>query len=378
MAVNPMQRKARNSFILGMIVTILLSILVIAVMYVLIIKKQEAKIKDYEARYKTQNIYVLSQSVKSGQILTADMFTTRPVLLANIPSDYADIIATIEARSLTTTDGKTIYTDSEDINGDGQNEIYYYVMIGEKERAKIYKIDEKGQEIVAPYLTVEENGAYYKENNENKKITISSSAVVSKVNLGANTVVTASMITRSEERSTNDLRKAEYNVIALPVELMTDDYVDIRFRLPNGQNYIVVSKKKVTIPMANGEYLADTVQMNLTEKEMLMMSSAIVENAKIDGSMIYATTYTEAGMQKKAVVTYYPSEEIQKMILSNPNIVGNSIEGIKARREEVTSALNAYGNDENVVSKVEESINATQEERKNWLQSLTGTSSTVE
>ncbi len=33
----------------------------------------------------------------------------------------------------------------------------------------------------------------------------------------------------------------------MPMDLVTGDYIDIRLMLPNGQDFIVVSKKEVTI-----------------------------------------------------------------------------------------------------------------------------------
>ena len=86
--------------------------------------------------------------------------------------------------------------------------------------------------------------------------------------MGANTVLTSNLINRADQITTNDLRKEEYNVISLPVDLAPGEYIDVRLLLPNGQNYIVTSKKKVTIPVVNGQYLSDTIQMNLTEEEI--------------------------------------------------------------------------------------------------------------
>ena len=63
--------------------------------------------------------------------------------------------------------------------------------------------------------------------------------------------------------------------------------------LPNGQDFIVVSKKEVTIPVVGGTDSSDTLNVNLSEDEILHMSSAIVDAASLNGAKLYATKYTD-------------------------------------------------------------------------------------
>ena len=70
--------------------------------------------------------------------------------------------------------------------------------------------------------------------------------------MNKNTVLTTEMITKSNEKTTDDLRKVEYNVLTLPSQLQTGEYIDVRLALPSGQDYIVVSKKQVEIPQISG------------------------------------------------------------------------------------------------------------------------------
>ena len=46
--------------------------------------------------------------------------------------------------------------------------------------------------------------------------------LVAKVDMNKNTVITPSLVIQSNEVVTDDLRQQEYNMIALPVDLMTD------------------------------------------------------------------------------------------------------------------------------------------------------------
>ena len=72
MASNPMQRQARNSFLLGMVLTLIIAAIIVALMFMQI-KKLNEKIKADQAA--TKSVYVLSKDVKSGQVITSDLFT---------------------------------------------------------------------------------------------------------------------------------------------------------------------------------------------------------------------------------------------------------------------------------------------------------------
>lgn len=372
MATNPMQKKTRNAFILGMLAMLVIAAIVVALLY-MTIQNQKKEISKYQQD--SRNVYVLNQDVKSGQILTADMFSLKSVSSTITPAGATgDINMTLSSYSLTTKDGRTIYYNP----GTAGDTAYYYVG-NANDKHPIYMVGENSQETLAIVLEPG-NKVYFYAQEANKQgktdIEISENAVVAKVDMNTNTVITTSLISRSNEVTTNDLRKEEYNVISLPVDLNPGEYVDIRLRMPTGEDYIVVSKKKVSIPMVNGEYLADTIQINLTEEEILMMSGAIVENFKIAGSELHATRYTDAGIQTAATMTYYPSNEVTSLISSDPNVVRKAITGIQEKRQTIRDGINSasskHGKDENIETKVEESITSTQEARKNYLQTLIG------
>ena len=69
-AINPMQRKARNSFLLGMILTLLVTGVVIVLLFLQMKKLNDAKAAEEAAKV---NVYTINQDVKSGQIITNDM-----------------------------------------------------------------------------------------------------------------------------------------------------------------------------------------------------------------------------------------------------------------------------------------------------------------
>ncbi len=366
MATNPMQRQARNSFLLGMVVTLLIAGVIVALLFMQI-KKLNEKIQADKAA--TRSVYVLTQNIKSGQVLTSDLFSLKTVRTDGIPENAtSDITTMLQNYSLCDKSGRDIYTDADGnlfMNSDNGSKI------------TVYKEDATGS-----YYTQAQNGT-------KTYIETTQKPLVAKIDMKANTVIASSFITRADDIDTDDVRQQEYNSIVLPVDLFTGDYVDIRLLLPSGQDYIVVSKKMVTVPNVNGEYLADTIQMKMAEEEILSLSNAIVEAYRIEGAKLYATKYTEAGLQEASSPTYVVSDEVAKLIEADPNIVSKAMAELSARynanngalksmrSQNINSAISNYGKDENVNTKMEESITSTKESRQQYLQSLTGTAGTT-
>ena len=100
---------------------------------------------------------------------------------------------------------------------------------------------------------------------------------IAKIDLKVGTVITDNMVQESDDKTTADIRKQEYNTVILPTQIQSGDYIDVRLRLSNGVDYIVVSKKKVEIPEINGVESANTIDINLNETEIMVMSNAIIE-----------------------------------------------------------------------------------------------------
>jgi hypothetical protein len=121
----------------------------------------------------------------------------------------------------------------------------------------------------------------------------------------------------------------------------------------------------------------NTIWLNLSEDEILSMSCAIVESYRINGSKLYATKYTDPGMQEAAIPTYPLSAEIVSLIKADPNVTSAAENALIERyTQEMVNIRNNYINSEleksesDISSKVNESIVKTQEERKKYLQSL--------
>lgn len=305
MATNPMQRKARNSFLLGMLLMLLLCGAVIAFLVLQLTNMKKAE-KELEESY--VKVYTLNKDVQSGKEITASDLTEAEVEKTKAPTDYL------------TPSG-----------------------LGDKNIAKI--------------------------------------------SMTKGTVVSKEMIYVDETKTGNDVRKQEFNMFILPSDLENGDYIDVRLLLPSGNDYIVVSKKKVEIPNVAGVDSTDTISIELSEDEINMISNAIVDAFKIDGAKLYVNKYTEPGIQEVATPTYAVSSEVMELINSNPNIVKearnelwnryNNNNQASQRNNIITPAVTNDDADKNLQTNMEESITNSINTRKQYLEGLSSSSTTT-
>ena len=250
MATNPMQRKARNSFLLGMLVMLLISGIVIALLFMQLMNKMKEEKEELKA---SVNAYVLKQDVSSGQVITTDMLTIQTVNKNLVPSNATSDISVIENYALQDKEGNDIYTKY-----DNNNNPKLYIRKDNKE----YEVKQE-----------EETEYYYIERNNNKEyLELNTVPLVAKVTMKKNTLITTELLSKSDNVVQNDMRKQEYNMLVLPMDLTTGDYIDVRLMLPSGQDFIVIAKKEVELPKINGVDSEDTIWINLSEDEILHMS----------------------------------------------------------------------------------------------------------
>jgi len=298
MAMNPMQRKANNYLLTGILVTALIASIFIIILFMQLNNLQQEKKAQEQSMKK---VYVVAQDIKSGEVVSYDNLKQLSVTKDVIPANA---------------------------------------------------------------LTVE-----LTENT------------IAKIDLNKGTVVTDNMVQESDEKTTSDLRKQEYNMVILPSQIQSGDYIDIRLRLSNGVDYIVASKKKVEIPTIDGVDSENSIIVNMNETETMVMSNAIIE-AYIDaGSLLYATTYVEPGMQATVVPTYVPSVTVQTALRINSNIEHEAKVALFARyseyassRDVINSTIAQYAQDsvDNIEAGVQEQILKAQEQRQLYLESLGG------
>lgn len=299
MAMNPMQRKANNYLLIGVLVTLLITGSIIVLLFMQLNNLQQEK-KKQEASMK--KVYVVTEEIKSGEVISDSKLTKKSVPSSVIP-----------------------------------------------------------QNILSAELT---------ENT------------IAKIDLQPGTVITDNMIVESDQKTTNDLRKQEYNMVILPSQIKSGDYIDIRLRLSNGVDYIVASKKCVEIPELEEVPTGNSIVIKMNEAEIMAMSNAIIEAYIDQGSLLYATTYVEPGLQQTVIPTYIPSGAVQSAINSNPNIEQEAKNALFTRYNQnagtrtniIEGTLAQYAQDrvDNIEKGVQEEITRAKEARTLYLESLGG------
>ena len=352
--MNPLERKARNSFFKGMLLAGLIGVIGIAI---LVMQLLNMRADEKERLASLTTIYVLNQDVSSGQVITADMMTAKDLESSVIPANAVDSVSDYYLRDQ---NGNQIISGRDN----------------EGNPALAVVIDGNNYQLTTDdYMTGTIN-----RNGVQEPIIISGSPVIAKVDLMANTILTSETIAESNELTDDTTRTQQYNVLSLPADLETGNIIDVRLRMPDGTDYIVVSKKTITVLDEAGVPSLDTVSLELNEDEILTMSNAIVEAYQIPGSMLYVTKYVEPGIQAEATTTYVPSAEVQSLIYSDPNIVNEAKQALSDRynpnagnRNNINDALGRIDQDERdsaVESGTSEEITSGQDARQRYLDSL--------
>lgn len=406
MAKNPMQRRANTSFILGILITLLLTGIVIVFLVMQLLKSKET-IQTYEAN--KVEVLALNTRVNSGQTITEDMIDYIEVDKNTVPENAFNDMDILTNYSLEDANGNPIrtnefgdlYVSIAQANSAGQTTNTVYVITtedGEKyyryaNPETAYNASQVKQTSTGYAVTTangdvpvtEIDGMYYAQhqevqNEEKVEYPLSQVPIVAKVTMAPNTVLTNTLVAKSTERVTADLRRQEYSVILITSQIATGDYIDIRLRMPDGTDYIVASHKEVEIPVIGEMDSPNTISIQVTEDEIVTISNAIVESYMMLGSMLYATRYVEPGLQEEATPTYLPSQKVKTLIDQNPNVTEVAKRELNNRytngtnRNNINDVLNQHAEDaaDNVTDRTEEEITLIQDERQQYLDSLAG------
>lgn len=123
-----------------------------------------------------------------------------------------------------------------------------------------------------------------------------------------------------DEKIADDLREEELSMLLLQSNLTKGKFVDVRITFGNGEDYLVLSKKKIMdIKLEH-----NTIWCWLNEKEILTLSSAIVDAYINKGTRLYTVTYIEPGSQKDGIPTYPPNLDVLRIIENDPNILNRA------------------------------------------------------
>lgn len=312
MASNPMQRKARNSFLAGFFIAVIVAGVIIA----LLIMQMNKMIEEQEAENMTGYAYILTRDIKSGEVMTINDFVIEELPIVAVPVNGLEV-GSFQLKDLA--EGED-YTDE-------------------------FK-----------------------------------STITAKIDLSSGVVALDSMFNINEEQIADDIRTEEFNMITLPMDLQTGEYIDIRITFPSGVSYVVLSKKQVEIPMIGYSQSTDTIRLELSEAEISTINSAIIEAYQIPGTKIYANKYVEPGLQTANNTSYPVNPDVVKAVELNPNLTDEAKYYLKKAYSDYIQqkydATNAFVDTDgdsgysNIESGVSEDIVKTQEAREEYLESM--------
>lgn len=99
--------------------------------------------------------------------------------------------------------------------------------------------------------------------------------------------------------------------------LSEGDYVDIRIIYPNGENYVVLTRKRLYgIQSEAGENI---YLFRMTAKEQLWYSSAFADLHSYEGTCLSAVRYSSL-IQEASTVTYLPNRSVLALYSQDENI----------------------------------------------------------
>lgn len=154
----------------------------------------------------------------------------------------------------------------------------------------------------------------------------------------------------------NDVREGEFSFVELPTKSKTGDMVDIRIQFPNGNDYVLLPKKKIK------EREGITMWLNVDEGEQQLLSSAVVD-AYVEEARIYAVNYVDGDMQDAPKITYPVKSNVLNIIKETPNIVDIAkLNLAQQNRERLDNALQQVTSE--IKSKLREGYNKNSENQK--------------
>lgn len=137
----------------------------------------------------------------------------------------------------------------------------------------------------------------------------------SKVAITPGTPITKDMV--MSEEVIDSLREVDISGNRWPIGLKEGDYVDLRITYPRGEDFIVLSHKRVM------SITEQTLKVHMTEEEQQLYQAALVDYylSRGYGGDLYLTKYVEPGIQEDAAVYYSVPSNIEAVCRKDPNIL---------------------------------------------------------
>lgn len=198
--------------------------------------------------------------------------------------------------------------------------------------------------------------------NEDRFLSSTSSIEVVKNNQEKENVDTKEYRVLDQEVIQGTERGVEIRSVSLQSHLKNGDLIDVRIRYPDGEEYVVLSKRCChELSQEEGK-----MTLFLTEEEILLLSSSMVDCLQMNGKL-YTVRYLRDRKEEPATITYLPSKTICDLIKGDPNIIGKAESVLSNKnRKELEERISFWKEEEMEIDKAEEiwSGNPYETERK--------------
>ena len=254
------QKRTVRTIILTLIITLLLVGGVGFFFVNNIVKQKDARIVELEAQKADAKCYAFANDLREGSIIT--QYDLVPI----------DIKSISKTSGMYLTTGKT-WTDE---NG----EIHQYA---------------------TRYTSVVDADGIIHESEIDVLLDQELVGRVVKSNVSKNTPILDSLLYAKEGADAKDIRFVELNdnYLTIATDLQKGDYFDVRIQFPEGQDYsVLIGKKAEELTKDDmGTNTGSGVYAKLSEEEILLLGSAIIEAYMEPGVRLYSTRYADPATQ---------------------------------------------------------------------------------
>ena len=163
-----------------------------------------------------------------------------------------------------------------------------------------------------------------------------------KVAITPGTPITKDMV--MTEAISDTTREVDITGNRWPIGLLEGDYVDLRITYPRGEDFLILSHKRV-MSITNR-----TLKIHMTEEEMHLYQAALVDFylSAGYGSDLYLTKYVDPGIQKEAESYYSVPANVAAIILKDPNIIDKAqVNTENTLRAAIDNARRQFGLNDN-------------------------------
>ena len=373
MAVNPMQRRSRNSFIAGLIIGLVVTVVVSGLLLFRVSKLNSDLAKE---KNKLKEIVVANRDISANSEITVNDIGKEKIVTNISPAELEKTKTMLKLigygaippiPGVPETTGKTKKANSNNIVSGGNN------TATPTENNNNNTSDANSNANNNAATTPAENPTPNVENNNNQEGD-KTSKLYAAINIPKGTVITSDMLVQNTDAISpnSTVRTVEYSTITLPSELLAEETIDVRISFPTGQDFVVLSKKFVK------KTDAESVWIDVDEEEILRMNSAIIESYLINGAKLYAVNLSKPGIQKKAIATYPVNSSVYSLLNIDPNVSNIAKDNlmknsnILTQRTDLNEIIsNAEDGKERVGTAVQQEIKARDEKRKQYIEKMT-------